>query len=164
MSQSENELQKNNPKAMECGAAISTTEMRRFVEAFQQSARRWEIVVYPALFAFIVLAGYGFFLVYSLTGNMAKIAESLDPDMQKNMAVMSQSIINLNREMNTMGHTMHDISNKLNHLENMQENTRNMETSMRIITATTDQMRIDMSRLNQSVSRPMGFFNNHMPW
>ena len=40
--------------------------MDRLSEAFESSARRWELIVYPSLFAFIILAAYGFFLVYSL--------------------------------------------------------------------------------------------------
>lgn len=72
-------------------------------KAFMASARRWEMIVYPALFAFIVLAVYGFFLIYSLTTDisrvandmnkititMEKIATNMDA-MTKNMVVMTQ--------------------------------------------------------------------------
>ena len=34
-----------------------------FSRTFEASARRWELVVYPSLLAFIVLAAYGFFLI-----------------------------------------------------------------------------------------------------
>ena len=35
--------------------------MDRFVRVFETSARRWELVIYPAMLAFVVLAAYGFF-------------------------------------------------------------------------------------------------------
>ena len=31
--------------------------------AFTSSAKRWETIVYPSLFAFILLASYGFYLI-----------------------------------------------------------------------------------------------------
>ena len=37
--------------------------MDRLSQAFENSARRWELIVYPTLFAFIILAAYGFYLV-----------------------------------------------------------------------------------------------------
>ena len=41
--------------------------LERLANTFDNSARRWEMVVYPSLFAFVLLAGYGFFLIYRLT-------------------------------------------------------------------------------------------------
>lgn len=35
----------------------------RLSQAFETSAKRWELIVYPSLFAFIILAAYGFYLV-----------------------------------------------------------------------------------------------------
>ena len=40
--------------------------MDRLSMAFETSARRWELIVYPSLFAFILLAAYGFYLIFSL--------------------------------------------------------------------------------------------------
>jgi len=39
-----------------------TDPLERLANTFDSSARRWEMVVYPSLFAFVLLAGYGFFL------------------------------------------------------------------------------------------------------
>ncbi len=40
--------------------------MDRFVRVFESSARRWELVMYPAMLAFVLLAAYGFFLMLSI--------------------------------------------------------------------------------------------------
>lgn len=177
---------------MECGAAISTSQMEQFVQSFQQSTRRWEFVVYPAMFAFVVLAGYGFFLIYSLTGNMTIIARSIDPDMGLHMRQMTRNIGELSRQVETMTTTMHEISSKLNamdpmlteikelrtHVGSMQstlvtmdqsvgdmgQSMGTMDQSLRAITVTTDSMRTDMTQMNHTYGRPMSFFNNVMPW
>ncbi len=58
-----------------------TYSMDRLSEAFETSARRWELIVYPSLFAFIILAAYGFFLVYSLAKDVHYLAVSVDSNM-----------------------------------------------------------------------------------
>ena len=51
--------------------------MDKFATTFEASARRWELVVYPSLLAFIVLAAYGFYLIYTLTGDISRLARSM---------------------------------------------------------------------------------------
>ena len=46
--------------------------MDRLSAAFETSARRWELIVYPSLFAFVILAAYGFYLVFSPGAGIAK--------------------------------------------------------------------------------------------
>ncbi len=41
--------------------------MERLADTFESSAKRWELIVYPSMVAFIVLAVYGFYLVYTLS-------------------------------------------------------------------------------------------------
>ena len=48
--------------------------MDKFARTFEASARRWELIVYPSMLAFIVLAAYGFFLIYTLTGDVGRLA------------------------------------------------------------------------------------------
>ncbi|MDM8565524.1 DUF948 domain-containing protein [Candidatus Halobeggiatoa sp. HSG11] len=209
--------------AMECGAAISSGQMEKFVSSFQQSTRRWEIIVYPAMFAFVILAGYGFFLIYSLTHDMNSMARSMDPDMGQHMGSMTNSISSLSEQIQVMSgqvqmmtRTMSDISVKLDTLQpmldhvaqmdhsmsnmttslsnidkmmvqmdrsmtrmdvsignidtsilTMDDSMQNLDQSIRIITATTDQMRRDLTMMNHgmsNLSRPASFANNFMPW
>ena len=60
-------------------------------KAFMASARRWEMIVYPALFAFIILAAYGFFLIYSLTTDISRVAD----DMNKITLTMERVAVNM---------------------------------------------------------------------
>ena len=115
-------------------------------KAFMASARRWEMIVYPSLLAFIILAAYGFFLIYSLTEDASRIAHNMEQisvhmdSMSKNMVVMTQTVDSQSASMREMTHHM-----------------RGMNLSM-------NQMRYDFSILNNSVSRPMSFMNTFMPW
>lgn len=115
-------------------------------KAFTSSANRWEAIVYPSLLVFMILAGSGFYLIYSLTNDASRIATNMDQivlhmdAMSKNMVLMTQTVDSQSSSMKEMTHHM-----------------RGMNMSM-------NQMRYDMSVMNNSVSRPMSFMNTFMPW
>jgi len=153
----------------------------RLSEAFETSARRWELIVYPSLFAFILLAGYGFYLVYSLTRDVHYLAISVD----SNMTVMASNFQSVADNMNHMtsnirmiNGTLTEISTKVSTLEPMLTNMTSMDKSMdsmdramdsmdraiKAMTVTTHYMGGDMHSINRNVSRPMSFMNSFMPW
>ncbi len=140
-------------QTMECGAAIGKGQMEQFVKSFQQSARRWEGIVYPALFAFAVLAAYGFFLIYSLTGDMRSIAQSIDPDMAEHMASMSQNIGDLSKQISMMTVTMNDISLKLDTLPPMLKYMGYMEQAMVRMDESITGMDSSITRMDESMAR-----------
>ena len=118
-------------------------------KAFMSSARRWELMVYPSMVAFIILAGYGFFLIYSLTKDVHLVVQ----DMHKITASMERITINMdvmNKNMIVMTQT---IDHQSGTMEKMAYHVSNMDRSM-------NRMRYDM----QSVSRPMNFMNDFLPW
>lgn len=159
------------PEVMECGAAISTGSMERFVLAFEKSAKRWEMIVYPAMFAFVILAAYGFFLIYNLSHDMRLIATRFDPSMGLHMEALTTNLRDLNQNislmtqrMDTISVTMTDMSQKLDTLNPMLARLSDMEKTMRVMTATSDQMRQDMSAMSQNFGRPMSLMNRMAPW
>ena len=102
--------------------------------AFINSAKRWEMIVYPAMFSFIVLATYGFFLIYSLTTDLHTDV------MTKNIVVMTQT------------------------MDGQAGSMREMTYQMKGMNQSIGRMGHDFSVLNNSVSRPMSFMNTFMPW
>ncbi len=156
-----------NPHIMECGAAISKGQMEQFVQNFQQSTRRWEIIVYPAMFAFVVLAGYGFFLIYSLTGDMSSMARSMDSNMGGHMEIMTTSITSLAEQVQIMSgqvqimtSTMTDISSKLDTMPPMLQHMKVIDESMgKMVYSLShiDQMMVNMdksmTRMDSSIGR-----------
>jgi len=146
----------------------------RLSEAFETSARRWELIVYPSLFGFILLAGYGFFLIYSLTRDVHYLAISVDSNMtvmSSNFQSVADNMNSLTANIRTMTINMEDINQKVGTLEPMLTNIDSMDRSMdsmdraiQSITFSTNNMRNDMASMNKNVSRPMSFMNTFMPW
>ena len=146
----------------------------RLSEAFETSARRWELIVYPSLFGFILLAGYGFFLIYSLARDVHYLAMTVDSNltvMSSNFQSVADNMNHLTANVRTMNVNMGDINQKISTLEPMLTNMDSMDRSIdsmdraiQSITYTTHNMRNDMAVMNENVSRPMSFMNTFMPW
>lgn len=162
-----------------------------FVKQFQKSARRWELMAYPAMVVFSLLAISGFWLIYSLTEDMHTMSGSIDPEMAKNMGVMSENLAALNQtighmnisidrmtstvvsindkmaEMNTAMKGMKadtgNMATRLNAMDPMLINMAEMNQSMKAMTWTTGVMSQDMNKLNRDMGRPMRFMNNFLP-
>lgn len=127
--------------------------MERLATTFESSARRWEMIVYPSLFAFIVLASYGFYLVYSLTHDVASLA--------RNVGVLTQSIDHMVVNMDSISSNMVSISGDLNRIngsmDTVNSSTRNMAMSV-------DGIRNQMGAMNYNIGRPMSQMSSFMPW
>jgi len=166
------------------GAAQETAfqgdSMDRFVKSFEASARRWELVAYPSMLAFVVLAAYGFFLIYALSKDIHVLAQGMGPEMGKHMSDISDSVVYLSENVRTMTRrvdkmtdTMEDISDKMDALENlnpmlvnirgMNASVAGLDRSVGAITMTTDAMRYEVGRMGHSM-RPMGAVSDFMPW
>jgi hypothetical protein len=154
--------------------------MDRFVSVFEASARRWELVMYPAMLAFVILAAYGFFLIYSLSKDISTMAQGMDPDMGKHLGHISESVIYLSENVRTMTRrvyhmsgsveTMADRMEALEYLEPMLTNMHGMNLSMEgmnqnmhTMNLDIDAMRYDMDDMSHSM-QPMDRMNNFILW
>ena len=137
---------KNKGKTMEVCMGESLDKLST---AFMESARRWEMIVYPSLLAFIILAGYGFFLIYSLTKDVHLVVE----DMHKVSASMERVVVNMDAVSRNMIVMTQTVDSQSASMKEMVYHIRGMNMSMH-------QMRYDMS----NVSRPMSFMNSFLPW
>lgn len=150
------------------------SSFERLSQAFETSARRWELIVYPSLFGFILLAGYGFFLIYSLTRDIHYLAISVDSNMtvmSSNFQAVSDNMNHLTANIRTIATNMEYISDKISTLEpmltsidSMDQTMDSMDRAIKSITYTTHDMRNDMAHINYNVTRPMSFINTFMPW
>jgi len=120
--------------------------METLSKAFRESARRWEMIVYPSLFAFILLAAYGFYLIYSLTQDAHRVAENMQA-ISNNMVIVSERMVKVSDTVESQSASM-----------------RQMVVSMHNMNVSMNQMRQDMSVMNHNVSRPMNKINSFMPW
>jgi len=141
--------------------------MERLSRAFESSAKRWELIVYPSLFAFIILASYGFYLVYSLAQDVHYLSRSVDKNMTTlagNMQTVSNTMESLNQEVSNMSGHVYVIAKRVSTLEPILTNMDSMNRSMQSMTYTTHNIRNDMAYMNDNVTRPMSFMNRILPW
>lgn len=131
--------------------------MSMAVTTISQGIRRWEKVIFPMMMGFIILAGYGFFLIYHLTydigmmsNNMAQMTMTVD----KNMNIIAQELRVIQKEMKTMTSEIVSIDDRLSHIND----------SMSHIGYSTERMGTDLWDLNRSISGPMSTINNVAPW
>ena len=145
-------------KVTSIGAGQATSEtgehhMERLATTFESSARRWEMIVYPSLFAFIVLASYGFYLIYSLTHDVASLA--------RNVSVLTQSIDHMVVNMDSISGNMVSISGDLGRINNSMDT---MNASTRSMAISVDGMRNQVGAMNYNIGRPISQMSNFMPW
>jgi hypothetical protein len=142
--------------------------LERLADTFDKSARRWEMVVYPTMFAFILLAGYGFYLIYHLTHDIAVLSHSVTrmatlisdatPKVTTDMRNMSSDMQNMSGELNKMTFQMET-------LKPMSNNIASMTVTMSSLNRSVYGMQRDMGGLNRTVSGgPFGFMNDAMPF
>lgn len=146
---------------------LSSVAIDRLSQAFETSAKRWELIVYPSLFAFIILAAYGFYLIFSLAKDIHYLAISVDSNMvvmASNMQSLADNVGQMSANVRTMTVSVESISRDVSTLEPMLTSMENLDQAVQAMTFTTANMRDDMAIMNRSISRPMNFMNSFMPW
>ncbi len=152
-----------------------TDPLERLADTFHQSARRWEMVVYPSLFAFVLLASYGFFLIYRLTHDisilshsvtrMAVIVSEAMPKMSKDMDVMTGSIDSMTNNISGMSREVSAMSGQMETLTPLSRNISSMTGTMNEMNRSVYGMQRDMGGMNRTISSgPFGMMNDVMPF
>lgn len=150
--------------------AVGDHHLERLATSFEVSARRWELVVYPALFAFIVLACYGFYLIYNLTHDVGQLARNVSSltasvdSMAHNLNDITGDMNRVTTAMNSITGAMGEVSTKMDSLEPMRQNMASMDQSTRYMATSAERMGYYMGELNHNVGRPMGAMGSFMPW
>lgn len=131
----------------DCSGCFSYV-LNDFAKNFDKSAKRWELIVYPSLFAFIVLAMYGFFLIYSLTQDIRTMAISIDPKMGVNMGSLSNDIRYLANNVEMMATHLEYISDNM---ETMSVDMQNMSESVEHMSSNVHQMTKNVGDMTKNV-------------
>ena len=152
-----------------------TDPLERLANTFDSSARRWEMVVYPSLFAFVLLAGYGFFLIYRLTHDISTLSQSVTrmavivsdamPRMTKDLGSMTGSIDNMTGNIDGMTGEISSMSTQMDALTPMSNNIQSMTHNIGSMNRSVYGMQRDMHGMNRTVSSgPFGMMNDMMPF
>lgn len=122
----------------------------RFTRNFAESSRRWEMIVYPSLFAFIVLAAYGFFLVYSLSHDISNMTKEVQR-LTITVGAMLDDMDLVAANMQAVSGTMDQVSRKMDVLQPMSKSVESLDQSAQAMSVTTNAM-----------GHQLGFMNAHM--
>jgi methyl-accepting chemotaxis protein len=167
---------------------VQTSHIERMLRQMERSSRRWEKMVFPALIAFLLLAGYGFFMVYSMTRDMSIIAQTIELDFRQDVEHIRDDISAMVSQVEKMQYTMATISVKMDPLQefgpllaeikelddsvsrisgsvdNMDQSVVNMNQSMTSLDDSMYYMGRDVGDMNDSFSSPTKMFKRMMPW
>lgn len=130
---------------------------------------RWQVVVFPAVGAFFLLAAYGFFLIYHLVGDVHRVADAVEINMESMAAQMRQVSANLDEltgsvqnisvnlddltgTVRSMGDTLVVISSNVETLPPMLTHLGEMKTSMRLIDGHMADMNRNIEVMNGQVA------------
>ena len=146
-------------------------ELLEFEKKADSTTKRMQLLVYPAMVAFFILAAFGFYLIYSLTSDVKRMADtfsSMNGSIDGSMDTISSTMGHMSKQMDNLVNSTSTMSDSVG---SMSENTVEMVNSiggLRSATydmaASTNNMQRDMWSLNKNISTPLSFMNNFLPW
>lgn len=145
--------------------------------------QRLQLIVYTALFAFIVLAAYGYYLIFNLTHDvhslsndvrqMTRSVNQMSLSVNTNMEIISSSIIRMQASTtliaDTVAKTMPEMSANTTSMTQTAQNVSNridsMSTNMQTMSVGIVAMQRDMWSMNKTFNNPAdSIFDSMIPW
>lgn len=158
------------PRDAEVVSSDMAVCLDKFSRTFESSARRWELVVYPSLLAFVVLAAYGFYLIYMLTGDVNRLARSMETvvvaieRMSADINAVSGNVAGMSGNLNTIAADVGSGSEDMNQLLGRLDTINH---SVGVMTAPMYHIRNDMGRMRHTMhdaTGPLQMVNGMFPF
>jgi len=137
-------------------------------QALESFENRWRYAVFPAMVAFIILAIFGFYLIYGMLQRMEQLSVDVNrmtsviatvlPEMQRNMSGISTDISELNQAIGA------NFPKLEQNIASMTQNMTLMSSSTHSIATTTSNLDKSMWEMNRNVSKPLSMINQVIPW
>ncbi len=168
------EFVKDYPKQVFTHPPERPPEYLAYLEKAAMALRSLRLLVYAGVAGFTVVAAYGFFLIYLLTGDARTMAEQM-PRMTAQMSVMAMEMRTMTAILNDMradvGSMRADLGGMRGDLGSMRANMQDMtghvvamDMSMRQMTATVALIQHSARNLDASVGPAMGTMNKFIPF
>ncbi|MGV6809291.1 MAG: c-type cytochrome [bacterium] len=136
---------------------------------------RWKFLVFPAMIAFVILAGFGFYLIYGMLQRMEDLArdvERMADTVQQTMPAMQGGVISMSSKMQWIGDDLHKMTSVVSDtMPNMQQDVNRMSSNiddMSYATASmansTHSMGQNIWNMNRNVSKPLSIMRKMMPF
>ncbi|WP_407275116.1 hypothetical protein [Halothiobacillus sp. DCM-1] len=125
--------------------------------------RTLRLTVWVGMIAFLILASYGFYLVYNLTQSVANLDRSVTT-IASNMTRMTDSV---QQNLNNMSDAFTTVASEMTQMRGdtntLAMNLAQVTQTMQVMNQSILYLRQDIGQMNQAVGRPMSFFSQFMP-
>jgi hypothetical protein len=141
------------------------------VTTISRALARWERVILPMMLGFILLAAYGFYLIFNLVYDIGMISNNvaqMTMTVDRNMGAITDELKDMKKDVAQMSgsvHGMHQEMIKITHeISQMNKSIQQVGTYVGHIDYSAEKMSGDLWDLNRNISGPMSTMNNVMPW
>jgi hypothetical protein len=135
-------------------------EYLAYLERAAAGLRTVRIIVYAGMAGFILLATYGFFLIYQLTTDTHRMVEQT-VRMTEQMQSMTRIMSNMHESIGDMRVAMGDMRNSMVSLD---RSVTQMSSTMGQMTNTVALIQHSARNLDQSIGPAAGMMNSFMPF
>ena len=146
-------------------------ELQEFEKKADDATKRMKLLVYPAMIAFFVLSAFGFYLIFSLTSDVKRMADTfvhMNGSIEKNMDSITGTMTHMSSNMDSLVGSTKNMSGNINEMTNSTADIVNSMGGMRAATydmaASTNNMQRDIWSMNKNISTPLSFMNSFLPW
>lgn len=151
-------------------------------DALESFETRWKYAVFPAMIAFVVLAGFGFYLIYGMLQRMEELSVNIDQMakvMTKSLPIMEVGVVGMSAQMQSIGNDLHGMRADMSQLSNvvsdtmpameakvgtMSDNIYDMRNATASMANTTHNMGQNLWNMNRNFSKPLSMMRKIMPW
>ena len=147
------------------------SELQEFEAKADHTTRRMKMLVYPAMVAFFILSAFGFFLIFSLTSDVNRMADTIvqmSESVDNNMTSISSTMNHMSGTMDMLGTSTEKMSSNVGKMTDttseMSGAISGMKPAIYDMAASTNNMQRDFWSMNKNISTPLSFMNNFLPW
>jgi uncharacterized protein YoxC len=146
-------------------------ELEEFEKRADSSTKRLQLLVYPAMVAFVILSAFGFYLIYSLTSDVNRMADTIahmSGSIDTNMDSISGTMDHISVKMDGLNESTKSMSGNIGEMtsntDEMVKNIGGLRSATYDMAASTNNMQRDMWSLNKNISTPLSMVNKFIPW
>ncbi len=133
-------------------------ELEQVIDSF---AVKWNYAIFPAMIAFVILAVFGFYLIFGMLQRM----EDLSKDVNRMADTIAESLPAMQQNVGVMATDMHEMNEVIGTtFPKLEKRVDAMSNSTEYMANTTSSMGRSIEEMNDSVSKPLSMMNSMIPW
>lgn len=146
-------------------------ELQEFEQKADNTTKRMKLLVYPAMIAFFILSAFGFYLIFSLTSDVRRMADTfvnMSGSVETNMDSITNTMTHMSGTMDSLSTSTADMTKDIGKMTitttQMSDSVTGMKPAIYDMAASTNNMQRDFWSLNKNISTPLSFMNGFLPW